>query len=248
MEESTMSRAITVLGVLALALGSCGGPGLSPAASHPASGAASSSPGASPTAVIDPSPSTSGDALDPSKVPSGRIAYMRVDADRIERYFTVDSLGENEHALFETKNCACIAWSPDGTKIVTVTETDVALRYTTMDADGTNKVIHTPDIETLSLTPPIGSADGTHLAFFGWDDSEPARLGIWASKADLSDLHQVTGVPDGVVGIDLMGISADGSHAYFHGDTGPSTENEFHHAGNAYSIGTDGKDLRQLNP
>jgi Tol biopolymer transport system component len=131
---------------------------------------------------------------------------------------------------------------------VTVTETEAALRYTTMDPDGSNKVIYTPEIETLSLTPPIGSADGAHLAFFGWDDTDQSRLGIWAASSDLSDLHQVTGVPDGVLGIDPMGMSADGSYVYFHGDVGPSSENEFHHAGNAYSIRRDGKGLRQLNP
>src|SRR5215211_4196197 len=247
--ESTMLRAIGVLAAVGVAFAGCGEQRSSPAASGLLSNAASGDAGgASPSAVAAASESPSGDALDPSKVPAGQIAYMRVGNDKIERFFTVDSLGENEHALFETQNCACISWSVDGTKIVTVTETDVALRYTTMDADGSNKVIYTPDIETLSLTPPIGSADGAHLAFFGWDDTEPSRLGIWASSSDLSNLRQVTGVPDGVLGIDPMGMSADGSYVYFHGDLGPSTENEFHHAGNAYSIGSGGKHLRQLTP
>ena len=229
--------------VLAFVLAGCAGgspgsTGAAPSGSTNAPGPATSAAAVSPSAT----------ALDPSRVPPGRIAYMIVDSDKTERFFTVDSLGEDEHALFETKFCACISWSVDGTKVVTVTETELGLRYTTMDPDGSHKVIYTPGIETLSLTPPAESADGHHLAFFGWDDTEPSRLGIWAANRDMTDLHQVTGVPQGVQGIDLMGMSAEGSHLYFHGDLGPSTENEFHHAGNAFVINADGKGLRQLNP
>jgi hypothetical protein len=67
---------------------------------------------------------TAAPTLDVSQVPAGRIAYMRVDADKVERYFTVDAVGANEHALFETQFCACIRWSADGTQIWTVTETE----------------------------------------------------------------------------------------------------------------------------
>ena len=229
--------------VLALLVAACGGPGGSPVGA--ASSAATSGSAASPTAAVPTSPA----ALDPSKVPPGRIAFMRVDADRVERYFVVSSLGEDENALFETQGCACIRWSADGTQIWTVTETESGLRFTTMDPDGTNKVVYTPDIPTLSLAPSFGSADGQHVAFFGWDDTKPSRIGLWASKVDLTDLHQVTGVPEGVVGIgiDPIGMSADGSHIYFHGDLGVK-DNGFEHGGNVYVIGNDGTGLRQLNP
>ena len=224
-------RALAV--VLALVVAGCG-----------------ASPGGSVTSVGSPSPaaSRSAAALDPSRVPPGRIAYMRVDADKVERYFVVDSLGANEHALFETKGCACIRWSGDQTQIWTVTETESGLRYTTMDPDGSNKVVYTPNIPTLSLAPGFGSADGRHVAFFGWDDTDPTGVGVWAAKTDLSGLHQVTSIPEGVVGIDPIGMSADGSHVYFHGDLGENTDNEFHHAGNVYVIAADGTGLRQLNP
>jgi Tol biopolymer transport system component len=239
------SIAILVAALVAVLVAGCsGGPAASSSTSPGA--AAGTGPASLPTTGASTSPMTS---LDASKVPRGWIAYMVVDADKVERFFTVDSLGQNEHALFETKFCACISWSVDGTRIVTVTEPKPGLlRYTTMDPDGSDKVVYTPKIETLSLTPPAGSADGQHLAFFGWDDTEPSRLGIWAANADMTGLHQVTGVPDGVQGIDLMGMSRDGSYLYFHGDLGPSTENEFHHAGNVYVIRADGKGLRQLNP
>jgi Tol biopolymer transport system component len=242
-EATTMRRAIFNIALAAAVLG-CAGRSTPPTIGP--TGAASPAPSAN--SVTPSAPPNSIASLDPSGVPPGRIAYMIVDPDKTERFFTVDSLGEDKHALFETKFCACISWSVDGSKVVTVTETDVGLRYTTMDPDGSNKVIYTPKIETLSLTPPVGSADGQHLAFFGWDDTDPSRLGIWAAKADMTSLHQVTGVPEGVMGIDPMGMSADGSIVYFHGDLGPSSENEFHHAGNAYAIDADGQHLRQLNP
>jgi len=192
-----------------------------------------------------PSPAAT---LDPSLVPSGLIAYMRVDRDEVERFFTVDTLGENEHALFETKFCACIKWSPDGRQIWTVTETETGLRHTTMDPDGGNVVVFTPEIETLNLVGGFGTADGRHIGFAGWDDTKPARQGIWAANADFTDLHQVTGVPEDVLAIDPLGMSESGSHIYFHGDLGENTETILHHAGNVYVIASDGTGLRQLNP
>src|SRR5215211_4655796 len=109
----SMSRAIAVLVLIGITIGGCGGPGSSPAATDLPSNAALSGSGASPSAGVAGSQSPSAAALDPTKVPDGQIAYMRVGSDRIERFFTVDSLGENEHALFETQNCACISWSAD---------------------------------------------------------------------------------------------------------------------------------------
>lgn len=229
-----------IIVVLALALAGCNAsPG------SPASGAASPGGARSSSGALSPSAAPSVAA---STVPPGRIAYMRVDPDEVERYFTVDSDGKNEHSLFETRGCACIRWSADGSQIWTVTETETALAYTTQDPDGGNRVVHVPDIPTLSLAPGFGSADGRHVAFFGWDDTDPTRAGVWTANTDLTDLHHVTPVPDGVLGIDPIGMSANGSHIYFHGDLGENTDNDFHHAGNVYVIAADGTGMRQLNP
>ena len=242
-----MSRMSTTLAILGVLVAGCAGPGSSPAATgSPTAGGTSVPGGASPSAGAGAS--TPAASLDPSKVPGGRIAYMRVDPGNLERYFTVDPLGTNEVALFETRGCACIRWSPDGTQLWTVTETDTGLRFTTMDPDGTNVQIHVPDIATLNLAPGFGSADGQQVGFFGWDDTDPSRAGVWIAKTDLADLHQVSATPEGVLGIDPIGMSANGSHLYFHGDLGPSTENDFHHAGNLYVVATDGTGLRRLNP
>ena len=232
--------------IVAFAIGGCGGREATTNAPVASAGALASG-----TAEVRPSDSSEPSAsasFDPSQVPPGLIAYMRVDNDKVERYFTVDSLGADEHALFETQSCACIGWSADGTQIWTVTETETGLRYTTMDPDGSNRVMYTPDIPTLSLAPGFGSRDGRHVVFFGWDETDPARQGIWVANTDLTDLHQVTPVPEGVVGIDPIGMSADGSQVYFHGDLGPNSDNDFHHAGNVYVIDADGTGLRQLNP
>lgn len=219
--------------VLALVLAGCG------------SGVGGSVPSGG-TADAATSPSVAASAV--ATLPTGRIAYMRVDPDNIERYFTVDPDGSNERVLFETQGCACIRWSPDGSQIWTVTETATALAYTTMDPDGGNRVVHVPDIPTLSLAPGFGSADGRRVAFFGWDETDPVRTGLWTASVDLSDLRQVTQVPAGVRGIDPIGMSADGSHIYFHGDLGENHDNGFHHAGNVYVIAADGTGLRQINP
>lgn len=217
--------------VLALVLAGCG------------SGVGGSVPSGG-TADAATSPSVAASAV--ATLPTGRIAYMRVDPDNIERYFTVDPDGSNERVLFETQGCACIRWSPDGSQIWTVTETATALAYTTMDPDGGNRVVHVPDIPTLSLAPGFGSADGRRVAFFGWDETDPVRTGLWTASVDLSDLRQVTQVPAGVRGIDPIGMSADGSHIYFHGDLGENHDNGFHHAGNVYVIAADGTGLPQI--
>jgi hypothetical protein len=232
---------IAAIVVLALLVAACGGPAGSPRDTG-STGTATAPPGRPSTTASAPT------AIDPSKIPEGRIAFMRVDPDKVERYFVVDSLGTNEHALYETRGCACIRWSPNGAQIWTVTETDTGLRYTTMDPDGSNVVVHTPDITTLNLAPGFGSADGGHVGFFGWDDTDPTRTGVWAANTNLTDLHQVTGVPDGVLSIDPIGMSADGSHIYFFGDLGVNTDNGFDHAGNIYVIASDGTGQRQLNP
>jgi Tol biopolymer transport system component len=238
LEGDTMGAAAIVLALVVAGCAASGGP---------SSGSGTPSMTQTPTLGTAPSVAPS-PSLDPSRVPPGRIAYMRVDGDKVERFFTVDSLGQNEHALFETKHCACIKWSPDGSKIWTVTETETGLRHTTMDPDGSSLEMFTPDIATLNLVGGFGTTDGRHIGFSGWDDTDPTRQGIWAANGDLTGLHQVTGAPEGVLGIDPIGMSTDGSQIYFHGDLGENTENEFHHAGNAYVIGTDGKGLRQLNP
>ena len=109
-----MRAAVTVL---AFVVAACG------ARSEPPNVA--STPGSTPGDFAPSMPAaTSPTALDPSKVPPGRIAYMRLDADGVERYFVVNSRGEDEHALFETRGCPCIRWSADGTQIWTVTETE----------------------------------------------------------------------------------------------------------------------------
>ena len=198
--------AISIVGLIVLG---CGGP---PPGPTRAPIATSPSPGtsAAPGTAVVPSPGPSTAALNASKVPPGRIAYIRVDSNDVERYFTVSSTGSDERLLFETQYCACLRWSPDGSQIWTVTETDGVLRFTTMDPEGGHVVIHTPKIETLSLAPGFGSADGRHIAFFGWDDTEPQRAGLWAASSDLSDLHYVTGLPEGVLGVDPIGMSANG--------------------------------------
>ena len=241
-----MSRAVTILALVAIGVVGCARPGTpsaldTPAAATDAPDIASPSPGS-------PASTAPGASLDATTVPGGRIAYMRVDADKVERYFTVDPLGTNELALFETRGCACIRWSPDGTQLWTVTETETGLRYTTMDPDGGNVQVHVPDIQTLNLAPGFGSADGQHVGFFGWDDTDASRTGVWVARSNLEDLRQVSASPEGVLGIDPVGMSADGSHLYFHGDLGPNDDNDFHHAGNVYVVATDGTGLRQLNP
>ena len=67
---------------------------------------------------------------------------------------------------------------------------------------------------TLNLGCPVWSPDGSRLAYEGWDDSNPARNGIYSlSAADGSDLQRLTASPDG--GHDIPGDYAADGRLYF---------------------------------
>ena len=229
--------------ILAFLVAACAAPSVSPSGTVTPN---ATQPSVVPSSVVAASPSLL-PTLDTSKVPPGLIAYMRVEG-QVERYFVVDTLGGNEVALFQTQGCACIRWSPDGTKLWSVAETETGLRFKTLDPDGSNGAVLVPEIETLNLAPGFGSADGEHVGFYGWDETDATRAGVWVARTDLSKLHQVSAKPEGTIAVEPIGMSHDGAFIYFLGDLGPNSDNDFHHAGNVYVIAADGTGLRQLNP
>ena len=178
-------------------------------------------------------------------VPAGRIVFYRLGSDEVEHYFTVNTDGTDEHALFTTEGCGCARLSPDGTQVWTMGATGHGTwSFTTMRPDGTDRVVVDPPIETLNLGPASPSVNGEWIAFNGWDDTDPSRAGVYIASPDLADLRLVTPLPEGTVEAEPFGITPDGSRVLFFADRA-GTE---HHEGDLYVINADGGGLRQLNP
>jgi Tol biopolymer transport system component len=179
-------------------------------------------------------------------MPDGRVLFLRWGQDRLEQYFTVNADGTGEKALFTRKGCApCVRWSADGTRIWTIDATGHGTwSFTTLKPDGSDRTVISPPTETLNLAAGAFNADGTRIAFAGWDETGPSRDGLYIGSPDLADLQFVTPHPSGAVSVEPFGVTPDGSHILFFADRG-KTE---HPEGDLYVVSADGSGLRQLNP
>ena len=109
-------------------------------------------------------------------------------------------------------------WSPDGSKLdVPYGTADGRTGTATVNADGTGYTPFPIDDPTLNIGCGTGSwsPDGTRLACDTWDDSNPARNGIYTiSSADGSGLTRITSNPLG--GHDVpQSYSPDGKRIVF---------------------------------
>jgi Tol biopolymer transport system component len=178
-------------------------------------------------------------------VPLGRILFERPGSDGKEHYFTIKTDGTDEHALYVREDCGCAAWSGDATRVMTLDATGLGtFSLMTIRPDGTDRVVVTPPIKTLNLAPGASSKDGRRIAFFGWDQTDDSRDGIYVGSPDLADVRRVTPIPAGHVSVEPFGVTPDGLHILFFADRG-KTE---HAEGDLFVVNADGKELRQLNP
>jgi TolB protein len=113
-----------------------------------------------------------------------------------------------------------------------------------MEADGSERAVAEPPIDTLNLGPAAPSRSGDWIAFNGWDETDPWRAGVYLGSPDLADLRLVTPLPDGTVEAEPFGVTPDGAQVLFFADR----EGTEHHEGDLYIVNADGSGLRQLNP
>ena len=163
----------------------------------------------------------------------------------MEHYFTTNTDGTDERAMFTAEGCACTRWSTDGTQVWTMGSTGHGTwSFTTMRPDGSDRTVIDPPIKTLNLGPATPSVDGRWIAFDGWDDTRPARNGLYLGSPDLADLRQVIPLPEGVAHVDPFGVTPAGSKILFMAER----RGEPHPSGDVYVVDADGSGLRQLNP
>lgn len=232
-----MSRfLVRVLASVAMLLAGCTG---APVPSAPAA------PAAAPTM---PAATSAAPTAAPVAMPPGRILFHRLGANEVEDYFTIDTDGTDELALFTLQGCGCARLSPDGTRIWTMGETEHGTySFTTMRLDGSERQVIAPPSTTLSLGPAASSPNGRALAFDGWDDSHPSRNGLYLSGSpDLTDLVRIRATPEDAIRFEPFAVTPAASQVLFFLEDGP--RGDVTHTGGVYVINADGNGLRQLNP
>jgi len=198
--------------------------------------ATTSRPSVSPTTAADHSPTESS-----APVPGGRLAYDRYSPDGNSHVFTANTDGTDEQALL-TSVGGCSRFSPDGRRLEVAAQTSQGLLFFDLvNPDGSGSVrLDSPD-RTLTLGCAVWSPDASRLASEGWDDSKPARNGIYTVRAsDGGGLIRVTTSPGG--GHDVPGdYSPDGRQIVFLRD---NLVDEEHNA--LMVVNADGSDPRVL--
>lgn len=219
----------------------------------PASGPASTALAPAATLAPTPVPPTAAAVAAPSPsaalaaVPPGRILFRREESDGgVEHYFTIKSDGTDEQPLFTAEGCGCAHWSADGTLVYTLDATGHGTwSFTTMRPDGTGHTVLDNPVAGLNLAPGASSADGRVVAFWGWDDSDPAKSGLYAAAPDLAGLRQVAAVPAGAMAVEPFGVTPDGARIIFFAETGQV--GNVTHAGDLYVVEAAGGEPRKLN-
>jgi hypothetical protein len=178
-------------------------------------------------------------------VQNGRIAYDHADPANPDDTSVYTARPNGTHAKLLVAHTCCAGWSPDGTKVaVPRLTTDGRIGTAVVNADGTDyKPLPIRD-RTLQMGCTTGAwaPGGRWLYCETWDDTNPARNGIYRVRAsDGSHRHRITANPVG--GHDIPGsFSPDGKSLVF---------NRFDQDGNTiglFTVRRNGTHLHQITP
>jgi len=148
-------------------------------------------------------------------VPGGLLAYGQFSPDGNVHAFTSNTDGTDEKALLPSV-AEAPRWSPDGHHLsVVVQSAKHQLFFGLVNRDGSNYVHFASPDPTLGLGCSSWSPDASRLACEGFDNSNPARNGIYTVRAsDGGGLTRLTTSPGG--GGDVVGdYSPDGRQIVF---------------------------------
>jgi Tol biopolymer transport system component len=197
------------------------------------------------TALAWQASSTAASAADPDAPLPGLIVFGRDDGDG-GKFFVIHPDGTGERFLVDDiAGCLmCGEWSPDGSRMMFAALTpDQRVTTGTIQADGTGQFVLPISDPTLHLAPGSWAPDGVHMAFDGWDDSDPARRGAYIGAADGSATPRLVTADSGAEVV--FGFSPDGSHVLTMREG--SDQTDYPHAGDLFLVAVDGSGVRQLN-
>jgi Tol biopolymer transport system component len=191
------------------------------------------------------SPSSKSAEVDDGAPLPGRIVFGR-DVGTGGKFFSIRPDGTDERFLVDDiAGCLmCGEWSPDGSRIMFAAMTpDERVTTATVNADGTGLFVLPIGDPTLHLAPGSWAPDGLHMAFDGWDDSDPGRRGAYIGAADGSSTPRLI-TADSSADV-VFGFSPDGSHVLTFREGGHATS--YPHAGDLFVVAVDGSSILQLN-
>jgi hypothetical protein len=154
-----------------------------------------------------------------SELRNGRIAYDQADPGSPGDTFVYVARSDGSHArLLVSSHTCCAGWSPYGTRLTLPRLTsDGRIGTATVNADGSGYRPLPISDPTLNIGCGTGtwSPDGRWLFCEAWDDSNPARNGIYKMRAaNGRGLQRVTSNPVG--GHDIPGsFSPNGERIVF---------------------------------
>jgi Tol biopolymer transport system component len=200
-------------------------------------GASCSSSNGSPTAA-------------PSEGPVGQIVFLRSGPDDTQTFFIADADGSDERELTAPGDYCCLARiSPDRSQLLVIPGGVLTPPITggVLSIDGGNfEQLELRD-PTLNLIPQAWSPDGARIAFEGWDDSDPDRIGVYTARAsDLRDVVRVTKAP-GLPHDIPLDYSPDGTQLVFYRAVRAEPHFPIDIGGSLWVVNVDGSNAHRLD-
>jgi Tol biopolymer transport system component len=164
-----------------------------------------------------------------------------------ETIVTANADGSGERHLTKPGQYCCPRVSPDGTRILVMTNDQPGTPITggTIKTDGSGFESLALTDPTLNLVPQAWSPDGARISFEGWDDTDATRTGVYTARAsDGGDLLRLTTAPSADVHDIPSDYSPDGTHIVFYRT---SSGADWDIGGSLWIVNTDGSDARPID-
>src|SRR5207249_3097606 len=134
--------------------------------------------------------------------PRGTNGKIATNSDNLvtgeEQVYTVDPDGTDQQLVFNNSEVG--QWSPDGTRMVLVTQSGPPKVLLFNPDNGSSVYFGLPDdlYPGLALFCTVWSPDGTRLACEGQGQTDPSLTGVYTVRSsDGGDLQRVTSDPTG---------------------------------------------------
>jgi Tol biopolymer transport system component len=178
---------------------------------------------------------------------SGQILFERITGMDDQALYIADADGSHARRISEPAQYCCARISPDHDRFTVMPGGNglqpSVVRGGTIHVDGSHFERLPSTARHLSLVPQAWSPDGTRIAFEGWDESDPARTGVYTARAsDGGDLVRVTTFPGRPHDMPLD-YSPDGKRLVFYHAVSADTVDI---GGSLWVVGVDGSDAHQI--